>query len=126
VLDLDAERIGIFGLAFKENTDELRESPVVELIEYLLGKGRNIRIFDPHIQLEQIYGSNRNFLLSAIPHISKWLAGSWEELLGWAEHVVLAQKPSSAISEQIAQRAVPVLDLVGVLSDTRTREPVRL
>lgn len=126
VLDLDSQRIGIFGLAFKENTDDLRESPVVELIEYLIGKGRNLRIFDPHIQLDQIYGSNRNFLLSAIPHISKWLAGSLEELLGWAECLVLAQKPAGPVSEQIAQCGVPVLDLVGVLRDARIPEPVRL
>ena len=126
VLDLDAARIGIFGLAFKENTDDLRESPVVEMIEYLLGKGRQLRIFDPHIQLDQIYGSNRNFLLSAIPHVSKWLAGSLDDLLGWADSVVLAQKPSASVSEQIAQSGVPVLDLVGVLSDVRIAEPVKL
>ena len=65
VLDLPAGPIGLFGLAFKENTDDLRESPVVEMIEQLLGKGREVRIFDPHIQLDLIYGSNRNFLLSA-------------------------------------------------------------
>jgi len=59
VLDVDADRIGIIGLAFKENTDDLRESPVVTLLEHLIGKGRNLRVYDPHIQLDNIYGTNR-------------------------------------------------------------------
>ena len=46
VLDLKAERLGIFGLAFKENTDDLRESPVIALLEHLIGKGRDIKVFD--------------------------------------------------------------------------------
>ncbi len=113
VLDLSAQRLGIFGLAFKENTDDLRESPVVELIEHLLGKGRSLRIFDPHIQLDQIYGSNRNFLLSAIPHISRWMDPSLDQLLAWADHMILAQKPAPAHLERIRQSGLPVLDLVG-------------
>ena len=71
VLDLDSDRIGIIGLAFKENTDDLRESPAVTLIERLLGRGRNLRVYDPHIQLDSIYGTNRAFLLNAIPHIGR-------------------------------------------------------
>lgn len=115
VLDLPAERIGIFGLAFKENTDDLRESPVIELIEHLLGKGRTLRIFDPHIRLDEIYGSNRNFLLSALPHISKWMDGTLEELLAWAQHLVLAQKPAPGDAERIRRSGLPVLDLVDAL-----------
>ena len=63
VLDLPAQRIGVIGLAFKENTDDLRESPVVTLLEQLIGKGREVQVFDPHIQLDAIYGTNRNFIL---------------------------------------------------------------
>ena len=112
VLDLPAERIGIFGLAFKENTDDLRGSPAVELIEHLLGKGRDIRIFDPHIQLDQIYGSNRDFLLATIPHISRWVEPTLDQLLTWAQHVVLAQKPSPELAQRIRRSGLPVLDLV--------------
>src|SRR6266478_4449120 len=71
VLDVKAERIGVLGLAFKENTDDLRESPVVTLLEQLIGKGRNLRVFDPHIRLEEIYGANRTFILESIPHIGQ-------------------------------------------------------
>src|ERR1700738_5302096 len=87
VLDLPAKRIGIIGLAFKENTDDPRESPVVSLLEYLIGKGRDVRIFDPHIRLAAIYGSNRNYILNAIPHIGRLLEASEDSLIRWADHL---------------------------------------
>ena len=112
VLDLPVERIGVFGLAFKENTDDLRESPVVALIEQLLGKGRQVRIFDPHIRLDQIYGSNRNFILQAIPHIGRLMETDIQSVLDWAEHLVLAQNPMSGLQEQITASGVPFWSLV--------------
>ncbi len=113
VLDLPGERIGVFGLAFKENTDDLRESPVVAMLETLIGKGRDLRVFDPQIRLEQIYGSNRQFILNAIPHIGRLMDARFEDTLAWAQHLVIAQKPSAAFAAQIAQSGVPVLDLTG-------------
>lgn len=113
VLDLPAKRIGVIGLAFKENTDDLRESRVVNLLEQLIGKGRDVRVHDPHIQLEAIYGSNRNFILESIPHISRLMAPDLKSLLDWSDHLVLAQKPSPAILAEISKSNLPVLDLVG-------------
>src|ERR1700737_1435707 len=81
VLDLPAHRIGVIGLAFKENTDDLRESPVVALLEQLIGKGRDVRVFDPHILPDRIYGSNRKYLLAAIPHIGKLFDATLEQTL---------------------------------------------
>jgi len=113
VMELRADRIGIIGLAFKENTDDLRESPVVSLLEHLIGKGRNVRVYDPHIQLDAIYGSNRNFLLNAIPHIGRLIEARPEGVLGWADTVIVAQKPSSELAAKIRESSLPVLDLVG-------------
>jgi GDP-mannose 6-dehydrogenase len=112
VLELPAARLGIFGLAFKENTDDLRESPVIAIIEQLIGKGRDIRIFDPHIRLQNIYGSNRNFVLDAIPHIGRLMETDLARLLNWSQHVVLAQQPSTDHAVVIRAAGVPVLDLV--------------
>lgn len=114
ILDLPVERLGFFGLAFKENTDDLRESPIVAVLETLIGKGRTLRVFDPHIQLDQIYGSNQRFLLTAIPHIGKLLDPSLDSLLAWAQHLVVTQKPTAEAAAAIRKSGVPVLDLAGI------------
>lgn len=111
VLELPTQRIGVVGLAFKENTDDLRESPVVTLVEQLIGKGRELRVFDPHIRLDAIYGSNRNFILETIPHIGRLLTSSLNELLAWADHLVVAQKQNSVAAARIEASGIPVLDL---------------
>jgi GDP-mannose 6-dehydrogenase len=118
IMDIKAERIGVVGLAFKEDTDDLRESPVVDLLEYLLGKGRNVRVYDPHINLEKIYGSNKAYILNAIPHIGRLLVNQSIDVLGWAEHLVISQKPSAAIAAEIRATGLPVIDLVGAGLDS--------
>lgn len=122
VTDLRAQRIGVIGLAFKENTDDLRESPVVTLLEQLIGKGREVRVFDPHIQMDAIYGSNRNFILESIPHISRLLAGNLEAVLTWADHLVLAQKQTAETMQIIRASGIPLMALVnGALEPTAVR-----
>jgi GDP-mannose 6-dehydrogenase len=110
VLALDG-KIGVIGLAFKENTDDLRESPVVTLLEQLIGKGREVRVWDPHIRLNDIYGSNRAFLLNALPHISRLLETGIQPVLDWASHLVLTQNPSPETAAQIVACGLPVTDL---------------
>jgi len=119
VLDLPAQRIGVIGLAFKENTDDLRESPVVALLEQLIGKGRDVRVFDPHVRLDSIYGTNRNFILESIPHIGRLLTDSLGQILRWADHLVLAQKQTTETLEQIRSSGTPVMALInGSLNST--------
>ncbi|HKY20053.1 MAG TPA: nucleotide sugar dehydrogenase [Vicinamibacterales bacterium] len=116
VLDLPKGRIGVFGLAFKENTDDLRESPVVTLLEQLIGKGRDVRVFDPHIRLDEIYGSNRNFILSAIPHIARLLEADFDQMASWADYIVVAQKPAPEFAERINRSGRTLVNLVRVLA----------
>ena len=111
VLALPAKRLGVYGLAFKENTDDLRESPVVTLLEHLIGKGREVRVFDPHIQIDEIYGANKNFVLNAIPHIGRLLTKSLAELLEGSDYLVLTQKPTPAALVEIESAALPALSV---------------
>jgi GDP-mannose 6-dehydrogenase len=115
VMDLPSARLGVFGLAFKENTDDLRESPVVALLEHLIGKGRQIRVYDPHIRLEEIYGSNQRFVLAAIPHIANLLESKLENMLDWAEHIVVTQRLAAAVAEILQRSGLPILDIAGAM-----------
>jgi GDP-mannose 6-dehydrogenase len=121
LMDLPARRLGVFGLAFKENTDDLRESPVVTLVEQLIGKGRDVRVFDPQILPGRIYGSNQRYLLAAIPHIGKLFDSGLEQMLAWADHLVIAQKPSAENAALISASGLPVTDLVNTIP---TPQPV--
>ncbi len=112
VIDSPGRRIGIFGLAFKEGTDDLRESPVIALIEYLIGKGREVHVYDPHIQLDEIYGSNLNFVVSALPHIGRLLVKSIDRLIASSDMLVVAQKADAAYCALLSKSGLPVFDLM--------------
>ena len=111
VLSLQAGCIGIFGLAFKEDTDDLRESPVVVLVEHLIGKGRDLRIFDPQIRIDQIYGKNRQFALDAVPHIERLMVANLDDMLAHADHIVITQRPTKQFQEILAACGKPLLNL---------------
>jgi GDP-mannose 6-dehydrogenase len=87
-------RIGLFGLSFKPGTDDLRESPLVELAERLLGKGYDVRIYDPHVALSRLVGANRTYLAERLHHISELLTDDVAAVLEHAEvHVVGSRDP---------------------------------
>ena len=113
VLELGAAKIGVFGLTFKENTDDLRESPTIALLERLIGKGRQVRIYDPNLALDKIHGANQQFLMTRIPHIGKLMEQNLEPMLDWADHVVLAQTPKGRHVDALCASGKPTLNLVG-------------
>src|SRR5262249_7760340 len=100
VMAAGRRRIGIVGLAFKPGSDDLRESPMVSLVERLIGKGYDVRIFDPSVSLARLVGANRRYLESEIPHIASLLCSSVDELVAHADLLIL-----SAASEHSAQAA---------------------
>jgi|SRR5271166_1365741 len=92
VADTGRRKIGLVGLAFKEGTDDLRESPAVELAERLIGKGFDVRIYEPSIAPGKLHGTNLRFIERSIPHIWKLLVGGLDELMQHAEVVVVMQQ----------------------------------
>ena len=76
-------RIGILGFSFKSGTDDLRESPMIEVIEHLIGKGYDLRIFDRNVSIASLVGANRDFILNRIPHISRCRIGSRRNNRDW-------------------------------------------
>jgi len=110
---LDVTRIGILGFSFKAGTDDLRESPVVDLIERLIGKGYDLRLHDRSIELSQLQGANRNYILNVVPHISRLLAGSAQAILDHAQLVILGN--GDPAYHAVFQRLRPdqkILDMV--------------
>ncbi len=89
VVDAGRRKVGILGLSFKAGTDDLRDSPIVELVERLLGKGFDLRVYDGNVNMAQINGTNRDYVLNRIPHISRLMVPSVDELLAHAETVVI-------------------------------------
>jgi GDP-mannose 6-dehydrogenase len=89
VLATDKQRIGIFGMSFKPGTDDLRESPMIALIENLIGKGKQLAIYDRHVRLAHLIGTNRAYLERAIPHISSLMKTTIEEVIAESEVLVV-------------------------------------
>jgi GDP-mannose 6-dehydrogenase len=85
-------RIGILGFSFKAGTDDLRESPVIELIERLLGKGYDLLIYDKNVNVASLVGANRDFILNKIPHISRLMVDDMGAVLQHAQTVVIGNK----------------------------------
>ncbi|HKY23658.1 MAG TPA: nucleotide sugar dehydrogenase [Gaiella sp.] len=93
------KRIGLFGLSFKPGTDDLRESPLVELAERLLGKGFDVRIYDPTVSLSRLVGANRAYVEEHIPHLSRLLSPSASEVFAHADVVVVGATTSELLEE---------------------------
>jgi GDP-mannose 6-dehydrogenase len=85
-------RVGILGFSFKAGTDDLRESPLIEVIERLIGKGYDLRIYDKNVNIASLVGANRDFILNRIPHISKLMVSDINAVLDHAQTVVIGNK----------------------------------
>jgi GDP-mannose 6-dehydrogenase len=92
IMERGDKRIGVLGFSFKSGTDDLRESPLVEVIERLLGKGYDLRIYDRNVQVASLVGANRDFILNRIPHISKLMVSDIDAVLAHAQTVVIGNK----------------------------------
>lgn len=117
-------KIGMLGLSFKAGTDDLRESPLVELAEQLLGKGYDIRIYDPYVQIANLLGANRDYILGRLPHLARIMVENLDELLTYAEVVVVGHysKEWAAIIDSKLREDQILIDLVHIVdSDKRGR-----
>ena len=85
-------RVGVLGFSFKAGTDDLRESPMIEVIERLIGKGFDLRIFDRNVNLASLVGANRDFILNHIPHISRLMVSGIDAVLDHAQTIVIGNK----------------------------------
>ena len=133
VLSARKKRIGVVGLAFKPGTDDLRESPMVSLVETLIGKGCSVRIFDRNVSLAALVGANRRYIEKEIPHISSLMCDELETLVEHSEVIVIGS-PGEDANRAVAQCRADqiVVDLTRgavrrvVLEETPEKAPIAL
>jgi GDP-mannose 6-dehydrogenase len=116
-------KVGIFGLSFKPGTDDLRESPMVELAERLIGKGFDVKIHDANVALSRLVGANRAFIGERLPHIGEVLVDDVAEVLEHGD-VLIAGSRVAEVADAIAGRKPHqlVIDLVRLPDSEQLRE----
>lgn len=89
VLDKGHRKVGVLGFSFKAGTDDLRESPLVEMIERLIGKGFDIKVYDRNVNIASLVGANKDYILNRIPHISRLMVQTMDEVLTHAQTIII-------------------------------------
>jgi len=120
IADRGHRKVGILGFSFKAGTDDLRESPLVEVIERLLGKGYDLRLYDRNVSLASLTGANKDYILNHIPHISRLMVDKVDDVLAHADTVVIGN--SAPEFRDVVNRLRPgqsLLDFVRI-----TRNPI--
>ena len=117
-------RVGILGLGFKAGTGDIRDNPIIHLVEMLIGKGYQLRIFDENIDLTRLTGANTFFLDRGLPHIVKLISPSIEEVIEESEVVVIASGDVAArnVSDLLSNEQI-LIDVAGVTRDVTGHQP---
>jgi GDP-mannose 6-dehydrogenase len=118
IVEKGNSRVGILGFSFKAGTDDLRESPLVEIIERLIGKGYDLRIYDNNVNISSLIGANRDFILNRIPHISKLMVSSIDAVLDHAQTLVIGNKDPyfSKVPQRLREDQV-LVDFVRIIEE---------
>jgi len=121
VMSTGKKKIAQLGLSFKAGTDDLRESPQVQLIKRLLGEGLEVKVWDEDVSMGRLAGANRQYIEEVIPHIGSVLSADLEGVLRTAEVVILGNK--SASKDQLAKYLRPEQIVIDLVHLDKTRRP---
>jgi len=115
------KRVGVLGFSFKAGTDDLRESPMIEVIERLIGKGYDLRIYDKNVHVASLVGANRDFILNRIPHISKLMVENMDAVFDHGETIVIGNNdPDFKTAPQRLRNGQCVVDFVRIAAERRS------
>jgi GDP-mannose 6-dehydrogenase len=121
ILATKVSKIGFYGISFKPGTDDLRESPLVELAERLLGKGKQLTIYDEKVQIARLMGGNKSYIEQVFPHLASFLIDQLEGLLN-SEIILLGHPISPSIIQNWLTAGISVFDLTGQYSRTQSNQ----
>ena len=126
ITDEGRRRVGMLGLSFKSGTDDLRESPYVEIAERLIGKGYELRIYDPYVKPSVVTGANRVYMEAKLPHMAALMVDDPDTLVAWADTIVVGHKTPGFADMLARDRASSpdrerhaVIDLSGMSEEWR-------
>jgi len=120
IMERGHKRVGVLGFSFKAGTDDLRESPVIEVIERLLGKGYDLRIYDKNVKMATLVGANRDFILNRIPHISRLMVDHVDAVLEHAQTLVIGTRdPDFREVPKLLREGQSIVDFVRI-TDSRS------
>ncbi len=116
IMDKGHNQVGVLGFSFKAGTDDLRESPVIEVIERLVGKGYDLRIYDKNVNIASLVGANRDFILNHIPHIARLMVSDAESVLKHGQTIVIGNNDPEfkRVPEQLREEQ-QLVDFVRVI-----------
>jgi GDP-mannose 6-dehydrogenase len=115
VLEMGKPSVALLGLSFKTGSDDLRESPFVRLAEALIGKGVPLRIFDPDVSLDEVFGRNRAYVQEHLPHVGQLVARDFEKVVTGAGVIIVGKRlPDIQSLAGLRQPGQTVIDLVGI------------
>jgi GDP-mannose 6-dehydrogenase len=121
VLSARKRKIGVLGLVFKSDTDDLRESPACELVKRLITERRQVRVYDPRVRFDRLMGANEMFIRKELPILPRIMAASAEELIAASEVIVLAgNHPEFKAALQLLRKSTILIDLVALKPDLKT------
>jgi GDP-mannose 6-dehydrogenase len=121
VLSTGKKKIAQLGLSFKAGTDDLRESPQVQVIKRLMGEGLEVRVWDEDVSLGRLAGANRQYIEDVIPHIGSVLTDDLASVMSSAEVVILGNK--SASKERLAGYLRPEQIVIDLIHLDRAKRP---
>ena len=123
VLQSGCRKIGMVGLSFKSGTDDLRESPLVLLAEQLIGKGLQLQVYDPDVQLSSLLGANRRYIETHVPHLGQLLRNDLEAVIAESEMLIVALKDAQVVAALKAHTRddQTLLDLVNLSAASELR-----
>ncbi len=112
IKNLNEDKIGVWGISFKVGTDDLRNSPVLDIIKLLIKDGYRIKIFDQNIDFKNIFGSNKSFVLKKIPDINKYFEKDFNKFLKFSKILLINSYDLRLISEILKYNHYKILDLL--------------
>jgi GDP-mannose 6-dehydrogenase len=123
ILDFGKQKVGFLGLSFKAGTDDLRNSPIVDILEKLLGKGLDIKVYDRNVQVSQLIGSNKDFIFQKIPLISKYITNDIRDIVRHSEVVVVVNNEDEFkdILREVGENVI-IYDLVNIENVSSNRK----